>query len=430
MIFFLLMQFLWKYIDDLVGKGVEWYYLIELLFYTSASLVPLALPISVLLSSLMTFGNLGEHNELAALKSSGVGLVRVMRPLIFLMLFICGSAFLFSNYVMPVANLKGETLLRNISTKKPALNIRAGVFYGGIEGFSIKIGEKYGPDRKLLREVYIYDHTSVEGRKVIVASGAMDLTPDERFLLIDLEEGISEEGSQATEKTASDIPSFVLIRSGAHTIRSSSFQSGDLRQVRQKSFQMLNIDQLTVASDSLCVILAERKESVTGAFVPNTVLNPPSISRRTIEEEEVVIAHLHQHEAPRLEHALRLAKTQRAYLDQLVRGIPLCNKVTASLLGRMAQEVFASFAVPSFFSSARPWERSYEKVALAFPWWFLFAFSSFTTPCLSRWRKWVGNWSGLGSVHVDRQFHSFAHRYLSHVQGSHRLCTAEYGSPS
>ena len=102
------------------GQRVEWYYLIELLFYTSASLVPLALPISVLLSSLMTFGNLGEHNELAALKSSGVGLVRVMRPLIILMLFICGSAFLFSNYVMPVANLKGETLLRNISTKKPA----------------------------------------------------------------------------------------------------------------------------------------------------------------------------------------------------------------------------------------------------------------------------------------------------------------------
>ena len=314
------MQFLWKYIDDLVGKGVEWYYLIELLFYTSASLVPLALPISVLLSSLMTFGNLGEHNELAALKSSGVGLVRVMRPLIFLMLFICGSAFLFSNYVMPVANLKGETLLRNISTKKPALNIRAGVFYGGIEGFSIKIGEKYGPDRKLLREVYIYDHTSVEGKRKVIAAkrGAMDLTPDERFLLIDLEEGTSyEEVIPGNRKDRIRHPFIALIRSGAHTIRSSS--SSQAICVRcQKSFQMLNIDQLTVASDSLRD--PDRTEGICGPGFRSKYgfESTVHLEGERIEEEEVVIAHLSpamKHRA--LEHALRLAKTQRAYLDQL-----------------------------------------------------------------------------------------------------------------
>ena len=373
MIFFLLMQFLWKYIDDLVGKGVEWYYLIELLFYTSASLVPLALPISVLLSSLMTFGNLGEHNELAALKSSGVGLVRVMRPLIFLMLFICGSAFLFSNYVMPVANLKGETLLRNISTKKPALNIRAGVFYGGIEGFSIKIGEKYGPDRKLLREVYIYDHTSVEGKRKVIAAkrGAMDLTPDERFLLIDLEEGTSYE--EVIPGNRKDRIRHPFIRSSFDRARLrfdlSSFQSGDLRQVRQKSFQMLNIDQLTVASDSLGVILTERKESVDRSFrskygFESTV----DLEGDRIEEEGVVIAHLSpamKHRA--LEHALRLAKTQRAYLDQLSEEFHWRNKVIARYRVEWHKKFSLSFAVLVLFFIGAPLGAIIRKGGIGLP---------------------------------------------------------------
>ncbi len=104
MILFLLMQFVWKYIDDLVGRGVEWYYIAELLFYTAATLVPMALPLAVLLSSIMVLGTLGENNELAALKSSGQGLGRVMRPLFVFMICLSVGAFLFANYVIPIAN--------------------------------------------------------------------------------------------------------------------------------------------------------------------------------------------------------------------------------------------------------------------------------------------------------------------------------------
>ncbi|MDZ7846165.1 MAG: LptF/LptG family permease [Owenweeksia sp.] len=131
MVLFLLMQFVWKYIDDLVGRGVEWYYIAELLFYTSATVVPMALPLAVLLSAIMTFGSLGEHNEMAALKASGTSLIRVMRPLIIFVVSLAAGAFLLANYVIPVANYKSESLLRNITNLKPALNIRQGIFYKG-----------------------------------------------------------------------------------------------------------------------------------------------------------------------------------------------------------------------------------------------------------------------------------------------------------
>ena len=119
------MQFLWKYIDDLVGKGLEWFDISQLLFYASARLVPLALPISVLLSSIMTFGNLAEKYELVAMKSAGVSFRKAMSSLLFLILIISLSSFLFSNYYMPYANLKAGTLLYDIRKQKPALKYKA-----------------------------------------------------------------------------------------------------------------------------------------------------------------------------------------------------------------------------------------------------------------------------------------------------------------
>ena len=121
--FILLMQFLWKYIDDFVGKGLEWYIIAQLMFYVSATFVPMALPLAVLLSSLMTFGNLGEKYELTAIKAAGISLRSVMKPLVVISIFISAFAFYFSNNVMPYANLKFRSLLYDVQSKKPAVNI-------------------------------------------------------------------------------------------------------------------------------------------------------------------------------------------------------------------------------------------------------------------------------------------------------------------
>jgi len=127
-LFIIVMQFLWKYIDDLVGKGLEWYIIAELIFYASATFVPLALPLAVLLSSIMTFGSFGENYETVAAKSSGISLLRFMTPMIVGVGFISIGAFFFSNNILPRANLQFGALLYDIRHQKPALNIKRGFF--------------------------------------------------------------------------------------------------------------------------------------------------------------------------------------------------------------------------------------------------------------------------------------------------------------
>src|SRR6478609_3200644 len=127
--FVLMMQSLWKYIDDLVGKDLDFFTIGQFLWYASASLLILAIPIAILISSIMTFGNLGESFELVAIKSSGISLLRFMRPLIFVSILFCGITFMFANYVIPYANLKFVTLYNDIYYKKPAFDLKEGVFF-------------------------------------------------------------------------------------------------------------------------------------------------------------------------------------------------------------------------------------------------------------------------------------------------------------
>ena len=137
--FVLIMQFLWRMIDDLVGKGLDFAVIAELLFYVAITLVPMALPLAVLLSSIMTFGSLGENYELIALKSAGISLYRIMKPLIFLIVFLTVMAFVFSNNILPVANLKMYTLIGDIRRQKPEMSFKEGIFTNELEGYSIKI---------------------------------------------------------------------------------------------------------------------------------------------------------------------------------------------------------------------------------------------------------------------------------------------------
>ena len=152
----MVMQILWLYVDDLAGKGLDFGVLGELMFLFTLSFVPTALPLAILLASLMTFGNMGEHLELTALKSSGIPLQKIMLQLLALVSVLAVCSFLFSNNVMPYANKKVYTLLYDIRNKRPELNIQAGPFYNGIDGFSIKIAEK-DPETNLLKKIWLYE---------------------------------------------------------------------------------------------------------------------------------------------------------------------------------------------------------------------------------------------------------------------------------
>ena len=179
------MQFLWKYVDDLVGKGLDSWVISELLFYASAQLVPRALPLAVLLASIMTYGDLGEHMELTAAKSAGISLLRMMRPLLITVIFISFFTFFFSNNLLPMANLKFSALLYDIRHQKPTVAIKEGIFYNEIDGFNLRVGKK-GNDGLSLYNILIYDHTSGLGDDHIITAQKGKMTQDEKTMALTL----------------------------------------------------------------------------------------------------------------------------------------------------------------------------------------------------------------------------------------------------
>ncbi len=271
-LFILLMQFLWKYIDELVGKGLEWYIIAELLFYASSTFVPLALPLAILLSSLMTFGNLGENYELVAMKASGISLRRTMRPLIILSVAISGIAFYFSNNVLPVANLKFKSLLYDVRQQKLALDIKEGVFYDGIDGFIIRVGKKE-KDERTVRDVMIYDHREKKGNiNVTVAdSGRMELTPDGNALYFTLFNGYNY--ADQTESRGYRKSNPFQRTKFRENIRKFDLMGFDLSRTNEDLFKsnysMLNISQLREAEDSLIIQLDNRKKEIPILLIRN-----------------------------------------------------------------------------------------------------------------------------------------------------------------
>ena len=191
-LFIVLMQFLWRYIDDLVGKGLEISLIGELFFYAGLAMVPMALPLSILLASLMAFGNLGEHFELTAMKSSGVSLIKTMSPLMVFLLFVSIGAFFFQNDVLPVSQVKMYSLLYSMRQKSPELDIPEATFYDQIDGYNLFVKSK---DRTtgMMYDVMIYDVTSGFGyANVILAdSGKLSFTEDKKHLYMNLFHGES-----------------------------------------------------------------------------------------------------------------------------------------------------------------------------------------------------------------------------------------------
>ena len=271
-LFILLMQFLWKYIDDLVGKGLEWYIITELLFYASSTFVPLALPLAILLSSIMTFGNLGEHYELVAMKSAGVSLRKIMMPLIIVSLLISMFAFYFSNNILPIANLKFSSLLYDVRKKKMAINIKEGVFYNGLENYVIRVGRK-DSDGKTLYDVMIYDHTERRGNvNVTVAdSGIMESAADGKYLIFSLFNGYNYEDRVDQKRSRIELPfQRTRFKSQRQIFDLSAFELTRTDEMLFKNnYQMLNITQLNYSIDSLSNVYEERRAELANNFIRN-----------------------------------------------------------------------------------------------------------------------------------------------------------------
>ena len=261
--FVFFMMFIFTYIDDFVGKGLGIKVLSTLFFYSSLTTVPSALPLAILLSSLMTFGNLGEHFELTAMKSSGLPLQKIMTPLIALTFILSVLAFYFSNNVLPYTNLKAGALLYDVRTSKPALLFKDGVFNNSLTGFSIRVNKK-DRDGKTLHDILIYDHREQQGNNIVVSAkiGEMEETKDKAFLVLTLKDGVSYKEKNKDDKEQQTLP-FIRDKFQERVIR-FDLSEFKLSRTNEKLFKdnqkMLDVSQLSKAIDSLEIKKERRKK--------------------------------------------------------------------------------------------------------------------------------------------------------------------------
>jgi lipopolysaccharide export system permease protein len=256
-VFVLLMQFLWKYVDDLVGKGLEIGILGEMLFYASFGVLPYAFPLAMLLASIMAFGSLGENYELVAMKSSGISLIRIMKSLFFIAVIITIIAFYFANNILPNTNLRFTTLLWSVKQQRPELVLQEGVFTDEMDGYSIRVGSK---DKKtnMLKDLLIYDHTDRKANESVTVadSGYLMITEDKKYMVLNLYNGVnySEEEPAGTNRRSSQTYPYRRDRFEEQTIRvkvrNFEFSRSD-ESIFRNTYRMLNINQLKFMEDSL-----------------------------------------------------------------------------------------------------------------------------------------------------------------------------------
>ena len=257
-----------KYFDDFVGKDLGFFVFGELIFYFSLNMLQVALPLGVLVSSLMTFGNLGEHFELTAIKSAGISLLRALRPVFMTVLILAFGAFLFNDHIVPAANLKAFSLLYDIKNTKPALDIKQGMFYDGIPNYSIKAAKKLN-DNVTMMDVIIYDHSKRDGNKrvILADSSKMYTIFNDKYLKLELFNG---NYYYETDKTGSDIADLTRTSFGKLDMV-FSLSSFDLQRTKEELFQnnrqMKNIKQLTVDIDSLS---KERNRIIANVYLGGT----------------------------------------------------------------------------------------------------------------------------------------------------------------
>ena len=243
------MQFFWLYIDDLVGKGLDLLTILQLVGLVSVSTFTTALPLALLFSSIMTFGNLGESFELIAIKAAGIPLIRFMRPLFMFTIFLAGIAFLFSNNIIPVTQMKLTNLKYEIIIAKPAIDLKEGIFYDKIDGYVIKLGKKESND-SVMHNITIFEKRfGLQDNLIMAESGVMRVSANKKFLEFIMYNGwrYQERGARSTTNTEF---TRLYFKEYKKVFDLKSFQLNKTSDVLYDP-KMLSVRQLDKAMDSL-----------------------------------------------------------------------------------------------------------------------------------------------------------------------------------
>lgn len=278
-LFVLVMQFLWLYIDEIAGKGVSLFIMLELIGYLSISTFPMALPIAVLIASVMLMGNLAERYELSSMKSAGVSLMRVMRSIILVAAGVAFFSYVCSDFLIPIANLKFKSRLYDIRKQKPALTLEKGVFNEDFRQFVIRIGDKAN-DGETIRNVMIEDQTNagrLKFNKILADSGQMFTSDDKRFFVMNLYNGAQYQEPSPQGKTTGQRYPFVRTRFKTWTKvwDLSEFEMNRTDEDRFKNQRsMLSMSQLRKNMDSLQLEMYNGKQGIAEDLVANLKRKP------------------------------------------------------------------------------------------------------------------------------------------------------------
>lgn len=266
------METLWKYLEDLVGKGLDTIVIAEFIFYSAIHLIPLALPLAILLSSIMTFGNLGERYELVAIKSSGVSLIKAMRPMFIVAIILALAAFYSSNILIPKANLSWGALLYDVLHKKPGVNLTDNVFYKDIDGYAIKVGHKH-KDNETLDDILIYVKSSKtnESNTIVMAkSGKMFITKDERYMILELHNGVRytemDEDPKYRTRFQHNQMEFAYYKM-ALDLSELQF-TRTKKELFKEDYRMLNVAELDVRIDSMQGLIDQKSTYLATYILP------------------------------------------------------------------------------------------------------------------------------------------------------------------
>ncbi|WP_373828024.1 LptF/LptG family permease, partial [Bacteroides heparinolyticus] len=272
-LFIFMMQFLWRYVDELIGKGLEMTVMAQFFFYSALTLVPVSLPLAVLLAALITFGNFGERFELLAMKAAGISLLKIMRPLIIFIVFICCLSFYFQNVIGPKAQTDLGTLLISMKQKAPELDIPEGVFYDEIDGYNLYVKRK-NRDTGMLYDVLIYNfEKGFENAQIIKAdSGRLEMTADKKHLYLHLYSGEQFENLKSQSMDQRNVPyrreafrekHAIIEFDSDFNMVDAGIMSNYSNSKNMKKLQM-DIDSMQVQNDSLARVYYE--EAMQGTY--------------------------------------------------------------------------------------------------------------------------------------------------------------------
>lgn len=387
-VFVLLMQFLWKYVDDLVGKGLEWNVITELLFYAAFALIPMAFPLATLIASIMTFGNLGENYELVAMKASGISLFRIMRPLLVVAILLTLTAFYFANNILPKSQMKFQALLSSVKQKKPEMVIKEGVFTNDLPNYSIKVDRK-SKETNMLYGLMIYDHTDRDGKvSVILAdSGKMEVTANRGYMQITLYDGNSYQDLKENVRLSERRFPFQRVSFKKQVINVSmkdfEFNRNDENRFKQYS-KMMNISQLSTHADSAFQQYkmrlwrfvnsmsygADINSQVSWYSMPFDSLRKekPIVKPDTIVDFDKVIASLNTFDKEYLhQNAIEYARANKQAVNQQNEDMYLFKRSTNNYFMEWHRKFTWSFACLIFFFIGAPLGAIIRKGGLGMP---------------------------------------------------------------